>query len=64
MKPSTYTETVKIVNAYIEGRIKTFIIIEKMSYECAMQRVCRFRRQYPIEYQRISKCQDLSMDKK
>lgn len=56
MKPATYTETVLIVQAWSVGNLKHFITTICMTYHCAMMRIARFKRQYPSEFKRLTKC--------
>lgn len=56
MKPSTYTETLDIVSAYVAGTLKDWIAAHCMTYHCAMMRISRFRRERPAEYARLLKC--------
>ena len=53
MKPATYTETQALIRAYARGTIKAFAHAKHMTYLCAMQRISRFRREYPQEYREI-----------
>ena len=56
MKPATYTESLEIAKAYIAGKLKAWTAAHCMTYQCAMMRLSRFRRQYPEEYARLAKC--------
>jgi len=56
VKPATYTESVEIVKAYAAGTLKTWTAKRCMTYHCAMMRLTRFRREYPEEYARLTKC--------
>ena len=50
MKPATYTETVEIVKAFLEGTLKTWTADNHISPSCARMRIMRFKRQHPEKY--------------
>lgn len=54
MKPSTYTETLEIVAAYLAGTLKAWAVVHCMTYVCARKRLSRFRRTHSDEYKRLS----------
>lgn len=56
MKPSTRKQTIEIVAAHVAGTLKAWATANCMTYHCAMMRLTRFRREYPAEYRRLTKC--------
>lgn len=64
MKPATYQETVLLVKAWCRGEFKVFIIKQQLSYDCARQRVSRFRRAFPDVYKRLCKMSHLVTSQK
>ena len=50
MNPCTYTSTLPIIKAYLRGTIKAYCARQGMTYACAMMRLSRFRKDYPLAY--------------
>jgi hypothetical protein len=55
MKPATYNETTEIISAWVDGALKALLVTRHITYHCAMMRISRFKKEYPVKYKKIIK---------
>ena len=55
-KPIRRNETVEIIRAWANDRLKALLQEKHITYHCAMMRISRFRRKHAREFKKILGC--------